>query len=87
MYTGEEIKQRRAQMAQHITKGFASEPSADDIQKAKTTPEQEKKIKKVLDEFKAGKLKDFDGKKVTDRKQALAIALNEAGVEEEKDEE
>lgn len=38
------------------------------------------KIKRVLDEFKAGKLKDSSGKQVTDHKQALAIGLSEAGV-------
>ena len=33
------------------------------------------KFKKVMDEFKAGELKSGSGKKVTSRKQALAIAL------------
>jgi len=37
-----------------------------------------KKIKKVLGEFKRGKLKSSSGKKVTKRKQATAIALSEA---------
>jgi hypothetical protein len=35
-----------------------------------------KKIKKVLGEFKRKKLKSSSGKKVTNRKQAIAIALN-----------
>ena len=35
-----------------------------------------KKIKKVLGEFKRNKLKSSSGKKVTNRKQAIAIALN-----------
>lgn len=34
---------------------------------------------KVLHEFKAGKLKSSSGRKVTSRKQAVAIALSEAG--------
>ena len=38
------------------------------------------KISTVLNEFKNGKLKDSHGNSVTDHKQALAIALNEAGV-------
>lgn len=38
------------------------------------------KIKRVLDEFKAGKLKDSSGERVTDHKKALAIGLSEAGV-------
>jgi hypothetical protein len=36
------------------------------------------KISKVLREFKSGKLKSSSGKTVTDKKQALAIALSEA---------
>jgi hypothetical protein len=35
-----------------------------------------KKIKKVMGEFKKNKLKSSSGKKVTKRKQAIAIALN-----------
>jgi hypothetical protein len=36
-----------------------------------------KKLDKVFREFKDGKLKSSDGKKVTNRKQAIAIALSE----------
>jgi hypothetical protein len=36
------------------------------------------KIKKVMEEHKEGKLKSGSGKKVTSRKQAVAIALSEA---------
>ena len=39
------------------------------------------KIKKVMKEFKDKKLKTSHGKKVTDRKQAVAIALSEASRE------
>ena len=35
-----------------------------------------KKVKKVMGEFKRNKLKSSSGKKVTKRKQAIAIALN-----------
>ncbi len=38
------------------------------------------KIHKVMKEFKEGTLKSSSGDKVTDRKQALAISLSEAGV-------
>ena len=39
------------------------------------------KVKKVMKEFKQGKLKSGGSKKkVTNRKQAIAIALSEAGV-------
>lgn len=37
------------------------------------------KIGKVMSEFKRGKLKSGSGKKVTDRDQAIAIAMSEAG--------
>ena len=36
------------------------------------------KVHKVMKEHKEGKLKSGSGKKVTSRKQAVAIALNEA---------
>jgi hypothetical protein len=37
-----------------------------------------KKIEKVMHEHKTGKLKSSSGQKVTNRKQAVAIALSEA---------
>jgi hypothetical protein len=40
----------------------------------------EKKTATVMKEFKAGKLKSSSGAKVTSPKQAVAIALSEAGV-------
>jgi hypothetical protein len=39
----------------------------------------EKKISKVMGEFKESKLKSSSGQKVTSKKQAIAIALSEAG--------
>lgn len=50
------------------------------IEKAGYTDAQQDKISKVMREFKAGTLKDSHGEKVTDKDQALAIALSEAGV-------
>jgi hypothetical protein len=49
---------------------------------AKETASQQRKVKKVMEEFKAGKLKGGKGKhpKVKSRKQAIAIALSEAKV-------
>lgn len=41
---------------------------------------QQNKIRKVMHEFKEGELHSSSGQKVTDRKQAIAIALSEAGV-------
>jgi len=48
--------------------------------KPKTKKAKAAKVKKVLGEFKRGKLKSSAGKKVTSRKQAQAIALSEAGL-------
>lgn len=39
------------------------------------------KISKVMREYKSGKLKSSSGSKVKGRRQALAIALSEAGKE------
>jgi hypothetical protein len=39
-----------------------------------------KKIHKVMSEFKDKTLKSSSGKKVTNRKQAIAIAMSEAGM-------
>jgi hypothetical protein len=51
----------------------------------KATKKQQKKIGKVMEEYKGGKLKSGKpgpgkGPKVKSRKQAVAIALREAGV-------
>ena len=48
------------------------------LEKAETG---EKKVAKVMREFKEGKLKDSHGNLVTDRDQAIAIAMSEAGIE------
>lgn len=50
---------------------------------AKQTKKQHDKIEKVMHEFKEGTLKsgkDGSGGKVKTRQQAIAIALNEAGL-------
>ena len=49
------------------------------------TSEQKEKIGKVMHEFKEGTLKTSYGEKVTDRQQAIAIALSEAGVSKKED--
>ena len=46
--------------------------------KKKASTEGRKKVAKVMHEKKAGTLKSGSGKKVTSRKQAVAIALSEA---------
>jgi hypothetical protein len=40
----------------------------------------DKKIRKVMREYKAGKLKSSSGDKVTSKDQAVAIAMSEAGM-------
>ena len=51
----------------------------------KTTEKKQKKVSKVMREFKSGKLKSGKSKKkVVNRKQAIAIALSEAGEKRKK---
>lgn len=44
----------------------------------KSKDKMQKKVAKVMREYKAGKLKSSSGDKVTDQKQAVAIAMSEA---------
>ena len=51
----------------------------------KTTDKKQKKVDKVMREFKKGKLNiGKSKKKVKNRKQAIAIALNEAGIKQKR---
>jgi hypothetical protein len=45
-----------------------------------TSKEKQAKVRFVMNEFKSGKLKSSSGEKITDPRQALAIALSEAGL-------
>ena len=45
---------------------------------AKKPTKAQKKVSKVMREYGAGTLKSSSGKKVTSRKQAIAIALSES---------
>lgn len=45
---------------------------------AKYSKKAQEKIGDVMEEFKEGKLKSSSGKKVTSRKQAVAIGISEA---------
>ena len=45
-----------------------------------TTKGKQAKVRLVMKEFKAGKLKSSSGEKITSPQQALAIALSEAGM-------
>lgn len=49
----------------------------------KTKDQQSRKTKQVMHEFKEGELHSSSGQKVTDRKQALAIALSKAASKRE----
>jgi hypothetical protein len=49
-----------------------------------TLDKMQKKVAKVMREYKAGKLKSSSGDKVKSQKQAVAIAMSEAGMEKKK---
>jgi hypothetical protein len=48
------------------------------------TKKQSRKVRKVMGEFKEGKLKSSSKAKVKNPKQAVAIALSEAGVKQKR---
>ncbi|MBB6372361.1 DUF6496 domain-containing protein [Chryseobacterium shigense] len=48
------------------------------MSKTKYSEKAQDKVGKVMHEFKEGKLESSTGKKVTDRKQAIAIGISEA---------
>lgn len=48
------------------------------MSKTRYSDKAQDKVGKVMHEFKEGKLKSSSGKKVTDRKQAIAIGISEA---------
>ena len=53
--------------------------------RAKTKAGKQRKVAKVMGEFKKGKLRSGRGRKpVRSRKQAIAIALSEAGLSKKK---
>lgn len=66
----------------HIKKALKNKINipSETLIKAINTPTQSKKVAKVMSEYKKGKLKSSSGGKVTDQKQAVAIALSEAGL-------
>jgi hypothetical protein len=50
---------------------------------AKQTPAQKKTVDRVMHEFKHGELESGSGRKVKNPKQAIAIALSEAGASDQ----
>lgn len=71
--------QRVAQIAKGIDYTTENPDLIYDLIKS-ATAQQKTKVKRVMDEWKAGTLKSSAGGKVTDYKQALAISLSEAGL-------
>lgn len=57
-----------------------TDDSREDAAMPKGKRAKQAKIAKVMREFKAGTLKGSDKKAITNRKQAIAIALSEAGM-------
>lgn len=47
---------------------------------ARKPSKDQKKVGKVMSEYKSGTLKSSSGAKVTSRQQAIAIAISEAGM-------
>lgn len=73
-------QQRIHAIASHFIKSEIDDETLDLIKGA--TPEQKAKVKTTMDEWKHGKLKSGSkhGPEVTSQKQAVAIALNQAGL-------
>lgn len=65
-------------------KSFTEQEAIDLVSKA--SDEQQAKVSKVMDEWKQGSLRSSSGDAVTDHKQAVAIALSEAGLSKKKKE-
>lgn len=63
-----------------ITTTKEGELAMEERDDAKKPSAQQKKVAKVMREFKGGKLMGSDKKPITNKKQAIAIALSEAGL-------
>ena len=82
-YFATQIKGLEKEKAELITKmesGDAPKKKGWFFKQGGQTATQKKKIEKVMRDFKMGTLKSSSGDKVTDREQAIAIALSEAGL-------
>lgn len=81
--TGEKIIKDEPKGSKEICRRIETNPKKDEILGYKETrepltPSQQKKTAVVMREYESGKLYSGSGEKVTDRKQALAIAHSEA---------
>ena len=66
---------KKASSAKSTAKKTSSKKSAA---KKSTSGKGRAKVSKVMHEYKTGELKSGSGKKLTNRKQAVAVALSEA---------
>ena len=69
--------------AKELENGGSDGPKIEEIDAQismgrKMSVSQRRKVQKVMHEYKRGKLKSSSGRRVTNRNQALAIALSEA---------
>lgn len=51
-----------------------------EVMAKKDTSHARKKVERVMKEYKKGELKSSSGEKITNRRQAIAVALSEAGL-------
>lgn len=76
------IHQMEETVKSNLEKGLIDQDTFDkamfELDLVKGKPNE--KVDKVMGEFKAGTLKTSAGDVVTDRKQAIAIAMSEAGI-------
>ena len=74
------LEKEKADLMKKMESGDAPKKRGWFFKQGGQTAAQKKKIEKVMHEFKMGILKSSSGDKVTDREQAIAIALSEAGL-------
>jgi hypothetical protein len=58
---------------------MVSQTSSQEQAMARQSPAQKATMRRVMEEFKEGDFTSSTGRKVTDRRQAVAIGLNESG--------
>jgi Family of unknown function (DUF6496) len=76
--TGSKTKSSTKHASSTSRKSNATKKSSSKKSSRKYSPAAGRKVKEEMHEMKRGKLKTGSGKKVTSRKQAIAIGLSEA---------
>lgn len=76
-----DVERKEKSILSISTKDLSEYIELDRFKDGGQTEEQKEKISKVMREFYKGTLETSNGEQVIDRKQAIAIALSEAGVE------